>query len=296
MTPEKKNMLIGYAAGIVSGATYGLNPVFGKPLLADGVSVTSMLFFRYAMAAVMLALMMKIEKVRFKVGKGQFAVMTILGLLFTGSSLLMFDAYKYIPSGEAATIVYLYPVFTALVMIFMKEYPSWKTVLAIVICFAGVCLLCMPGGGVSLNMFGVGLSVVSALCYALYLVVVNKSKRIGDVSVQTLTLYALITGATLLLILNIAGGHGLMTGISGAGSWLNIVGMAFFPTVISMVGLSVATRRVGATKAAILGVFEPITAIIFGIILFNEPMTFNILSGILICLTGITFMTLSKGK
>ena len=87
-----------------------------------------------------------------------------------------------------------------------------------------------------------------------------------------------------------------MTGISGARSWLNIIGLAFFPTVISMVGLSVATRRVGATRAAILGVFEPITAIIFGVILFNEPMTFNILSGIVICLTGIIFMTLSKGK
>ena len=39
-------MVWGFAAGIITGVTYGLNPLFAKPLLQMGVSVDSMLSFR----------------------------------------------------------------------------------------------------------------------------------------------------------------------------------------------------------------------------------------------------------
>lgn len=40
---ENKNLVWGYAAGIITGVTYGLNPLFAKPLLSMGVSVDTML-------------------------------------------------------------------------------------------------------------------------------------------------------------------------------------------------------------------------------------------------------------
>jgi drug/metabolite transporter (DMT)-like permease len=54
--------------------------------------------------------------------------------------------------------------------------------------------------------------------------------------------------------------------------------------------LAIATRNIGATKASVLGVFEPITAILVGALLFGEPLTMNIVLGILIAIVAVTFM------
>lgn len=40
-----KQALIGYPAGVVTGVTYGLNPLFAVPLMAAGAAVSSILFF-----------------------------------------------------------------------------------------------------------------------------------------------------------------------------------------------------------------------------------------------------------
>ena len=39
MKKISKNAMIGYPAGIITGITYGLNPLFGIPLMNEGASV-----------------------------------------------------------------------------------------------------------------------------------------------------------------------------------------------------------------------------------------------------------------
>jgi len=51
MDPKK---IAGYAAGMAAGVSYGLNPLFGKPLLDGGVGVPTMLFFRYLISTCLL--------------------------------------------------------------------------------------------------------------------------------------------------------------------------------------------------------------------------------------------------
>ena len=48
MKQLSKEALIGYPAGIITGITYGLNPLFGVPLMKNGMPVVSFLFFRNA--------------------------------------------------------------------------------------------------------------------------------------------------------------------------------------------------------------------------------------------------------
>ena len=73
-------------------------------------------------------------------------------------------------------------------------------------------------------------------------------------------------------------------------AWLNLVGLAILPTVVSTATLAIATRNIGATKASVLGVFEPVTAILIGTVVFGEALTTNIIVGILLSITAITFM------
>ena len=62
MKTLSKNALIGYPAGIITGITYGLNPLFGMPLMNNGAAIESILFFRYAFAVVILGAFLWLTK------------------------------------------------------------------------------------------------------------------------------------------------------------------------------------------------------------------------------------------
>ena len=50
------NTFKGFVYGAVAAASYGLNPLFTLPLYSDGISADSVLFYRYGLGVVMLAL------------------------------------------------------------------------------------------------------------------------------------------------------------------------------------------------------------------------------------------------
>lgn len=287
---------IGYCAGIVAGISYGTNPLFAKPLLESGVPVLVMLFFRYGISALLLAGWMMLRKEAFRVKGREMGLLVVLGLLFACSSLFLFASYEFIPSGLATTLVYLYPVFVALIMVFLRFFPSWQTWLSIAATFGGILLLSQPSGAAQIHPVGIVLAVCSALSYAFYLVIVNRSKRIKQVSEHTLTFYALLTGTILFAAMRAIRGGDMLEGIDSGADWLNLMGLALVPTMISMLTLAISSRCIGPTKTSVLGVFEPLTAILVGTVMFGEPLSLKMAAGILVCVAAVVFMILRPGK
>ncbi len=300
ISKDMRQQTFGYAAGIVSGITYGLNPLFAKPLLDRGVAVDTMLFFRYIISVMILGLWLLGKRAGLKVNRAQLWRLTILGLLFAMSSMLLFESYNYIPAGLATTLIFIYPVLVALIMMFMKVYPTWQVWLSIVLTLLGVVVLSAPDESVKLQWQGILLACGSALAYAMYLIVVNRSRRLRTVNSQVLTLYALLIGSGVFLVHSFigdgAGSDSFMTGLDGWFPWLCLLGLSVFPTMVSMLTLAISTRSIGATKTSVLGVFEPVTAIAVGCILFAEPLTTNIFVGIAITLVAVTFMVMTSKK
>lgn len=291
-TDIHRRRVIGLLAGFVAGVSYGTNPLFAKPLLESGVPVLVMLFFRYGISFLLLAGWMLVKKEPFRVKGRELVSLAILGLLFACSSLFLFFSYEFIPSGLATTLVYLYPVFVALIMVFLRFYPSWQTWISIIATFGGILLLSSPSAGASIKLPGIFLAVASALSYAFYLVIVNRSKRIRDVSEHTLTLYALLTGTLLFALMRTMQGGNLLEGVNSPADWGHLLGLAVVPTMLSMLTLALSSRYIGPTKTSILGVFEPLTAILIGTILFGESLTLKMVAGILVCVAAVVFMIL----
>lgn len=290
MKKLSKEALIGYPAGIITGITYGLNPLFGMPLMNNGAAIESILFFRYAFAVVILGAFLWLTKQSFKITAKQAGVLLILGLLYTSSSICLFEAYNYIASGLATTLIFLYPVLVAIIMVFLHVVPSWPVWLAIAATFGGVLVMTQGSSGEAIDPIGVMLSLGSALVYALFIVIINRSKAIAKISNTLLTFYALMVGAMVFLGMILLSDTTITAGIEGGSAWLNLVGLALLPTIVSTATLAIATRNIGATKASVLGVFEPITAILVGTLMFGEPLTTNIVVGICIAIVAVTFM------
>ena len=290
MKTLSRNAIIGYPAGIITGITYGLNPLFAVPLMNNGASIESILFFRYTFAVVLLAAFLILTRQSFRITARQAGVLLALGLLYTSSSIFLFEAYNYIASGLATTLIFLYPVLVAIIMVFLRVVPSWPVWLSIAATFGGVIIMTQGSGGDSLNPIGVALSLGSALVYAPVIVIINRSKAIAQISNTLLTFYSLTVGAIVFLGKISFSDAPISAGITTGGDWLNIAGLALLPTIVSTATLAIATRNIGATKASVLGVFEPITAILIGTLMFGEPLTTNILLGIGIAIVAVTFM------
>lgn len=285
-----RNAIIGYPAGIITGITYGLNPLFAKPLMNAGASTEAILFFRYGIAVILLGAYLLLKKENFRITLRQAGVLFSLGLLYTASSAFLFEAYKYIASGLATTLVFLFPAMVAIIMVFLKVVPSWPVWLSIAATFAGVMIMTGGAGTEKVNPLGVWFSIASAFVYALFIVIINKSKVISSIPNSLLTFYALLTGTFFFIGRCLFSGADLMAGIDGGMAWCNLIGLAVLPTIVSTASLAVATRNIGATKASVLGVFEPITAILVGTLVFGEALTPNIIAGILISIVAVTFM------
>lgn len=285
-----RNAIIGYPAGIITGITYGLNPLFAKPLMNAGASTEAILLFRYGIAVILLGAYLLLKKENFRITLKQAGVLFSLGLLYTASSTFLFEAYKYIASGLATTLVFLFPAMVAIIMVFLKVVPSWPVWLSIAATFAGVMIMTGGAGTETVNPLGVWFSIASAFVYALFIVIINKSKVISSIPNSLLTFYALLTGTFFFIGRCLFSGADLMAGIDGGMAWCNLIGLAVLPTIVSTASLAVATRNIGATKASVLGVFEPITAILVGTVVFGEALTPNIIAGILISIVAVTFM------
>lgn len=285
-----RNAIIGYPAGIITGITYGLNPLFAKPLMNAGASTEAILLFRYGIAVILLGAYLLLKKENFRITLKQAGVLLSLGLLYTASSTFLFEAYKYIASGLATTLVFLFPAMVAIIMVFLKVVPSWPVWLSIAATFAGVMIMTGGAGAEKINPLGVWFSIASAFVYALFIVIINKSKVISSIPNSLLTFYALLTGTFFFIGRCLFSGADLMAGIDGGMAWCNLIGLAVLPTIVSTASLAVATRNIGATKASVLGVFEPITAILVGTVVFGEALTPNIIAGILISIVAVTFM------
>ena len=296
MQKLSKQAMIGYPAGIITGVTYGLNPLFAMPLMADGASIETILFFRYGLSVLLLGLFIWITKQTFSITLKQMGILLILGVLYTCSSLFLFEAYKYIASGLATTLIFLYPVVVALIMVFLRVVPSWPVWLSIVATFVGVVVMTRSSGTEAIDPIGVWLSLGSALVYAMFIVIINKSKTISSVSSTLLTFYSLMVGSVVFMTKILVAGIDMSVGLDHGMAWLNLVGLAIFPTIVSTASLALATRNIGATKASVLGVFEPITAILVGTLFLGEALTTNIVAGIVISIAAVTFMIISTKR
>ena len=75
---------------------------------------------------------------------------------------------------------------------------------------------------------------------------------------------------------------------------LALVGL--LPTAFSNICVTMALRLIDTTVVAVLGAFEPLTAMVIGILVLHEPFdAFTIMGGALV-ITSVTILTLSSKK
>lgn len=282
----------GFAYGIITSATFGLIPLFTLPLMAKGMQFDSILFYRFLFASLALTGITVIKKESLRIAKRDIPVLILLGFFYTASAMFLFWGYNFMSAGIATTLHFTYPIFVTLIMLlFFREKTSWITLLAICLAISGVARLSIEGGEIQMSAFGIFIVLLSAVGYALYIIVVNKS-RVRTMTGRRLTFYVFVV-STLLFAIKAIGNGGIQP-VPDVMSFVNLFLLAVVPTVISNITLVQAVHHIGGTLTAVLGAMEPVTAVLVGVFVFSEPFTLNLATGIFLIIVAVTMIILSK--
>ncbi len=294
-----RTKFIGTVCAIGAAVCYGTNPLGALNLYAEGMNTPSVLFYRFGLAWVIVAAVMGVKALRgsegLRLDRREFRTLSALGVLFILSSLTLYLSFHLMPAGVASTILFTYPVMTAAIMAtFFRERVTLGTVGAIVLSLLGVLLLYWgDGDGSPLHLGGVVLVLVSALTYALYIVVVDKSPlHMSSFKINFYVLFYCAAGMALFALLS---GQPLQLPPTPR-AWLWVGWLAVVPAIMALVMMVYAAKYLGSTPTAILGALEPTTAVVIGVLVFGEPFTGRLLLGIVLILAAVTIVVLGKGR
>ena len=286
------NKLNGFLYGLLSSASFGLIPLFTIPVMRQGMQFESILLYRFAFATLALGLILLLDGQSFRINRRNIPSLVLLAFLYLMSAVFLFWGYKFMASGIATTLHFMYPVLTTLIMmLFFREKKSIWRFLAIILAVSGVFFLSQGDDSGNITITGILIVLLSALGYALYLVTVSQLK-VGQMKGLRLTFYVFLFGTLLLLA-----GINATGDIQPIGNWHiagNLMMLAIIPTVISNLALVRAVKCIGSTLTSVLGAMEPVTAVCVGIFMFGEPFTSSIGLGIALIITGVTVIILKR--
>lgn len=283
----------GFLYGALAAICYGTNPLGALFLFQAGFTPGSVLFYRFAGAAILSALFLFFLRKDFRLPRENVPYVGLLGFLFAASALCLYRSFLFMDAGVASTLLFAYPIMVAVFMvIFFKEKLQGKTVLSIILAISGVVLLMRTGNGNALSLTGILLVFFSSLSYAIYIVVAARMPK--PVGALKMNMYVFSVCAVCLAAYSLfAPGHSIRP-VTSLHTFVWIFQLAFVPSLLSLVFMQKALRTIGSTPTAILGALEPLTAVCIGVGVFHETLSARLVAGIGLILLGVTVLALRK--
>ena len=268
----------------ISAASFGTLAIFGRFLYADGLDTFTMLFLRFGIAALMMAVILLARREKIPRGKILLQLIGMGALGYVGQSFSYLTAIQYASAGLVALLLYLYPMFVfVLSVVILRERITWIKVAALVLALTGTALTVDPAGG---QLQGILLAICAALIYSVYIIVgTNVMKHVSAVQ-SSLVIFA-SAGAVYGTLMAVNGIH---LPASGSG-WLGIAGIVLIATVIPVVTFLAGLERIGPTNAAMLSTLEPVVTVLLATWIFDERLNPIVMFGGTLILFAVILLT-----
>lgn len=292
MTKRTAMMVAGTAAAVASAISYGVNPLGALKLYDLGYGPISVLLFRFGYAILALGIWMLVSRQATRLSLRELVTTSALGILFAVSSITFYISFKSLGAGLASTLVFLYPIFVALIMcVVFREKPSWRLSFATLLALVGVTRL-IDAAGSRVTAGGIAMAVVSALAYAIYIVALRKARLKLTVVPQTFYIMCFTFVAVCAYAAAMGGGDFALPRSVAAVGWGLFLGVC--PSLVSLILLSYALKRIGPTPTAIYGALEPPTAVLVGCLVFSEPFSLRMAIGLALILASVAIVILQS--
>lgn len=219
--------------------------------------------------------------------RDQWLRLIAIGVLWFGIyNLALNEGEQRIDAGTAALLIQLSPILVAaLSVVVLKERLGPWLVLGIVIAFGGVAMIAFahsPSG--DRDLVGVGLCIVSAVVYAIALVL--QKPLMARLSALQVTW----TACTVAVIATLPwAGHLLEESRAASAAdigWLVYLGL--FPTAIAFTTYAFALKHMSASSLGVTTYLVPPITVVMSWLLLDEVPTLVVYAGGALCLVGVS--------
>ena len=272
---------------ILSGLLYGFAPVICGLTYAYGNNATSTAFFRGLFVLPILAVLMIKNKISFKITWNEFIkilIVSLFGQVIT--TILLYGSIEYVGAGTSTTLHFLYPLVVTLICHYVYRDKLTKThIIALSIALLGIAMFLDLNDLTKLT--GVIMAVASSVTFAIYLVGVEKLhlSRINDLK---LTFYISLCMCACTYI------YGSFTNTlvlnQPIQSYIYLILIAILAQLCAVTFLKKGIEILGSSMASLLSMFEPVTSVIFGVLLLNEELTVLKVIGCVLILFSISLL------
>jgi drug/metabolite transporter (DMT)-like permease len=251
---------------------------------------------RFVIAGVLLFAYLAItNRASLRVTRRQLASTALYGLSFIGWSMgILAVAIHYVPSGQAALLVSVLPVWIVLLRLFTGDRPSWKTLLGVVVGLLGLVWILLPGGtdshsGTDAEVLWWSLViVVSSITWAVtswFSPRLDKPK--SDLAAVA---YQSFFGAVVLLVIGLFRGERWDFAATTTSSWVSLL---FLGIVGSILGWYAFVWLLQNSRLSLMSTYayvNPVVAVIVGLVLGGEMLSSDIIVGCTVVLAGVVLV------
>jgi drug/metabolite transporter (DMT)-like permease len=269
MSPRTDRSWVGVVAALLSSFFSGLAPILGKLAYQAGVDPLTLVTLRTALAAGLLWLFYLLFWRRYiAVSRHGLAGCVGMGVVNGVGSLLYYGGLSRTDASLGHLLYSMYP-FWVFIFLSAAGHPiSRLAVVRLGLALLSVVLLTWQGGSV-IDPLGVTLMIGAGALFGFTLVLGQWT--MADVDPRTAALYGLTTMAVVVGIPYLIRG-GQVEPISAEG-WTAILLLTIFPTALARLLVFAGLRRIGGIQTALLGIAEPLVAVVLAFLLLGESFT-----------------------
>lgn len=280
----------------LSGMLYGIMAYFGVQLFQQHMSVENMLFWRFFVAMLCMAIpvfILKRTESELLVSRtAMLKIIVFAAVSYSGSSGFYFLACQHIGTGVAMVIFFSYPIFVTLLAWFLSKWKISKTTLLSLFAVVLGLILLKGKGENTLNVLGIALGMIAALFYAIY--VYGSQHTTKTMDSKLLTLLICMGNSFIFFIYSYCTGTFFIPHTYHA--WIDILALGILATALPIQLLLDGLKYISPIKASILSVLEPIVTIVIGLWLLNESISLLQSLGIMIVLLGAILIQFEKSQ
>ena len=231
-----------------------------------------------------------------RLNKHEWLAVVALGLLgYYAASLLDFIGLQTVSASLERLILFLSPTIVIIISaVFLKRKITRNDLLALAVTYVGLALVVTHDATADTSrttIAGCLFVFASAICYSIYLV--GGGQVMKTVGATRFAAYASLVSTAGILIhffafnsVSVLAQDACVLGLS---AW-----MAAISTVFPVVMIAIGIGRIGAPRAALLGVVGPVSTIGLGYVFLHEPVTLLQLLGSALVIVGVVLVSVPK--
>ena len=279
--------------------------VWGSTYLAIRWAVETMPAFlsasaRFLVAGALLGVVARVRHGRaaWRIDRVQLRNAALCGvLLLAGGNGVVVLAETRVPSGLAALLVAIVPLWLIVLRRMVGDRTPWLTLVGVLVGLGGVAVLLLPGSsGSHVDLPYAGLIVLAALSWAVGSLLVTRAKVPPQPDV--LSFVEMLSGGVVLLAMGAARGEfgSLHLAQISTKSWLSLGYLVVFGSIVAFSAYIYSLGNAPTSLVATYAYVNPAVAVVLGVLLAGEHLTGSEVAGGVVIVASVVVVVSAEGR